>query len=45
MNPTVTGFETMREFRENVYRYFGVNDAIIMSDFTEAQMEAFYDSR
>lgn len=45
MNPTVTGFETMKEFRENVYRYFGVNDSIIMSDFTEAQMEAFYDAR
>lgn len=44
MNPTVTGFETMKEFRENVYRYFGVNDSIIMSDFTEAQMEAFYDA-
>lgn len=45
MNPTVTGFETMREFRENIYRYFGVNDAIITSDFTESQMESFYDSR
>lgn len=45
MNPTVTGFETMKEFRENVYRYFGVSDAIISSDFTEAQMEAFYDAR
>ena len=45
MNPTVTNWGTMREFRENVYRYFGVNDNIIMSNYTESQMEAFYDSR
>lgn len=45
MNPTVTSWETMKEFRENIYRYFGVSDAIIMSNYTEQQMEAFYDSR
>lgn len=45
MNPTVTSWETMKEFRENVYRYFGLNDHIIMSDYDEAQMEAFYESR
>lgn len=45
MSPTVTGWETLKEYRENVNRYFGVSDSIIMSDFTEAQMEAFYDAR
>lgn len=45
MTPQITTFEQMKEFRENVYRYFGVNDAIIMSDYTESQMEAFYDAR
>lgn len=45
MNPTITSWETMKEFRENVQRYYGVSDAIIKSDYTEAQMEAFYDSR
>lgn len=45
MNPTVVNQAQMKEFRENVYRYFGVNDSIIMSDFSEEQMEAFYESR
>lgn len=45
MEPTVTNYAQMKEFRENVYRYFGVNDSIIMSDYTESQMEAFYESR
>lgn len=45
MSPTITGAETLQEFREDVYRYFGISDSIIKSDFTEAQMEAFYDAR
>jgi HK97 family phage portal protein len=45
MSPIVTNTATIKEFREDVYRYFGVNDAIITSDFTEAQMEAFYEAR
>lgn len=45
MNPTVTNWETMKEFRENIYRYYGISDAIVMSKYTEAEMEAFYDSR
>lgn len=45
MNPTVTNAATIKEFRENVYRYFGVNDAIITSDYSEEQMEAFYEAR
>lgn len=45
MEPTMTSFDTQREFREDVYRYFGVNDNIIMSKFTEEEMEAFYDAR
>lgn len=45
MNPTVTSWETIKEFRENVQRYYGVSDAIITSSYTEEQMEAFYDSR
>lgn len=45
MYPTVTNWETMKEFRENVFRYFGVSDAIITSNYTEQQMEAFYNSR
>lgn len=45
MSPTVASWETMKEFRENVYRYFGVSDAIVMSNYTEQQMEAFYEAR
>lgn len=45
MSPTITNAATIKEFREDVYRYFGVNDSIIMSDYTEEQMEAFYESR
>jgi len=45
MSPIVANTATMKEFRENVYRYFGVNDSIIMSDYTESQMEAFYEAR
>lgn len=45
MSPTITNYEQMKEFRENAYRYFGVNDHIIMSDYTEDIMEAFYESK
>lgn len=45
MSPTVTNAATIKEFREDVYRYFGISDSIIMSDFTEEQMEAFYDAK
>lgn len=45
MNPVTANFKQMEEFRENVYRYFGVNDNIIKSDYDEKQLEAFYESR
>lgn len=45
MEPTIANYTQMKEFRENVYRYFGVNDSIVMSDYTEQQMEAFYEAR
>lgn len=45
MNPTVASFEQTKEFRENVYRYFGISDAIVMSDYSEQQLEAFYEAR
>lgn len=43
IQPTVTSWETMREFRENVFRYFGVNDAILMGTATPEQMQTFYE--
>lgn len=45
MNPTVTSWEQQKEFREDIYRYFGISEAIVTSNYTEEQMEAFYDSR
>lgn len=45
MSPTITNYTQMKEFRENVYRYYGENDAIVMSDYTETQLEAFYEAR
>lgn len=45
MNPAVTSFAQMKEFRENIFRYFGVSDAIVQSNYNESQMEAFYDSK
>lgn len=45
MNPTVTDPQTMKELREDTYRYWGVNDKIMMSDFDEDTLNAFYESR
>ena len=45
MEPVIVNYTQMREFRENVYRYFGVNDDIVMSNYTEQQMESFYNAR
>ena len=45
MNPSVTDPNMMKQLREDIYRYFGVNDAIMMSDYTEDQMEAFYEAK
>ncbi|OLR55286.1 hypothetical protein BHK98_03920 [Hornefia porci] len=45
ISPTITGWTTMREFRENVYRYYGVNDTILMGTATPEQMQTFYELR
>ncbi len=45
MNPTITNWAQMKEFRENCFRYFGVNDEIIMSKQKPDQMQAFYESK
>lgn len=43
LNPTITNFSTMKELRENLYRYFGVNDDIIMSKAKPEEMQVFYE--
>lgn len=45
MSPQVTTYEQMKEFRENVYRYFGVSEDIVQSKADEQVMEAFYQHR
>jgi phage portal protein BeeE len=45
MNPTVADPQTTKQMREDAYRYWGVNDKIMMSDFDEDTMNAFYEAR
>lgn len=45
MTPTIVSWEQRKQFRDDVYSCFGVSDSIVNSNYTEAQMEAFYDSR
>lgn len=44
MKPTMANWAHMKEFRENCFRYWGVNDDIIMGKQTPNQMQAFYES-
>lgn len=37
--------EQMRMINENVYNYFGVNEAILQNKFTEEQFTAFYEGK
>ncbi len=43
MAPLTASYAQMKEVRENAYRYFGVNDDIVMSKMTPEQIEAFYE--
>ena len=45
MKPTIANAEQMNEFREAVYRYFGVNEKIIASSMSSDEIEAFYELR
>lgn len=45
MKPAIANYMHIKEFRENVYRYYGINDSIITSDYKEEQLEAFYEAR
>ena len=43
MAPLTASHEQIKEFREDIYRFFGVNDKIVMSDMTPDEIEAFYE--
>lgn len=45
MSPTVTSWTQMREFRDNVYRYFGVNENIVTSKASPEEMQVFYEMK
>lgn len=45
MSPITTDYNQSKEFRENVYRYFGVNDGVIMASLSPEELETFYEVR
>jgi len=45
MKPQVANYKHIEELRNNIYRYFGVNDDILMSKVSGEAWEAFYESR
>ena len=42
--PKMVDAKQMKELRDNVYRYFGVNENIVMGNYNEDQWNAFYES-
>ena len=45
LNPTTANYKHIEELRNNVYRYFGVNDDILLSKAVGDSWQAFYESR
>ena len=45
MQPQIANYKHTEELRNNIYRYFGVNDDILMSKVSGEAWEAFYESR
>ena len=45
MKPTTATAEEVSAYRDKVYRYFGVNEKIIKSSYSESEYDAFYESR
>ena len=43
--PYIIDADTMKETRERIYSYFGVNDEFIQNKFTSEQYEAVYEGR
>jgi len=43
-DPKIVNAAQMKELRDNVYRYFGVNENIVMGNYNEDQWDAFYES-
>ena len=45
MKPTTASAEESAAYRDKIYKYFGVNEKILKSEYTESQYDAFYESR
>ena len=45
IKPTTASAEEAEAYRERVYRYFNINENIVKSKYTEAEYDAFYESR
>lgn len=43
-DPKIINSDQMKELRDTVYRYFGVNENIVMGNRTDEQWDAFYES-
>jgi HK97 family phage portal protein len=43
--PVIANYKSMEDLRLNIYRYFGINEDIILSKATPEQWEAFYEAR
>lgn len=45
MSPLTASYEQKKDIREDIYRYFGVNDKIVMSEMTSDEIVAFYEMK
>ena len=45
MKPTTASAEEAEAFRDKIYKYFGVNEKILKSSYTESEYDAFYEAR
>lgn len=45
MSPVTASYDQMKEIRERIYRYFGVNDDIVMCNLSGDKLETFYEMR
>ena len=45
IQPQIANYKNVEELRNNIYRYFGMNEDVVISRATADQREAFYESR
>lgn len=43
--PQLADYRNVRDLRDNIYRYFGVNEDVVMSKATADMWQAFYEAR